>query len=74
MRWVRREIASIRESLAEIVSEARENRQVFISTLEELDFDGIKESLDEMTYEAREERDSLHNMLADILAEVQERE
>jgi hypothetical protein len=74
MKWVRREIAGIKESLEEIASEAREDRQQLISTLEEFDFAGIKEGLDEMTYDAREERDNFHNMLADILAEVQEME
>jgi hypothetical protein len=72
MRWVRCEIASIKETLKEMASEAREDRQHLISTLEELDFPGTKESLDEMTYEAREERDNLHSMLAELLAEVQE--
>jgi hypothetical protein len=57
-----------------MASEAREDRQIFINALEELDFAGIKESLDEMTYNAKEERESLHNMLAELLAEVQERE
>ena len=74
MRWVRREIAGIKEALEEMASKAREDRRKFISTLEELDFSGIQESLDEMTYDAREERESLHNMLAELLAEVQERE
>jgi DNA-directed RNA polymerase subunit L len=74
MRWVQREIAGIKEALEKMASEARENRQNFISTLEELNFAGIKESLDEMTYNAREERETLHNMLAELLAEVQERE
>lgn len=74
MRCVRREIAGIKEALEEMASEAREDRRKFISTLEELDFSGIQESLDEMTYDAREERESLHNMLAELLAEVQERE
>ena len=74
MRWVQREIASIKEALEEMASEAREDRRNFISTLEDLDFAGIKESLDEMTYDVREERESLHNMLAELLAEVQERE
>jgi predicted transcriptional regulator len=74
MRWVRHEIASIKEALEEMASEAREDRRKIISTLEELDFSGIKESLDEMTYDAREERKSLHDMLAELLAEVQERE
>ena len=74
MRWVQREIAGIKEALEEMASEAREDRQIFINALEELDFAGIKESLDEMTYDAKEERESLHNMLAELLAEVQERE
>ena len=71
MRWVQREIAGIKEALEEMASEAREDRRKFISTLEELDFAGIKESLDKMTYDAREERETLHNMLAELLAEVQ---
>ena len=74
MKWVRREIAGIKETLKEMASEAREDRRKIISTLEELDFSGIKESLDEMTYDAREERECLHDMLAELLAEVQERE
>jgi hypothetical protein len=76
MTWVRSEIASIKATLAEIASEAREDRQNLISTLEELDFAsaGIKESLDELTYEAREDKDNFYSMLADILAEVQGRE
>ena len=76
MRWVRREIAGIKETLEEMASEVRENRQHLISMLEELDFAqaGIKESLDEMAYNVKEERDNLHSMLADLLAEIQERE
>lgn len=74
MRWVQHEIAGIKEALEEMASEAREDRHNFISTLEDFDFAGIKESLDEMTYDAREERESHHNMLAELLAEVQERE
>lgn len=74
MGWVRREIASIKETLEEMASEAREDRRRLISTLEEFDSAGIKESLDDMTHDAREERDNLHNMLAELLAEVQERE
>jgi hypothetical protein len=74
MRWVRHEIAGVKETLEEMASEAREDRQQVISTLDELDFAGIKESLDEMTYDAREERDNLHSMLEELLAEVQERE
>lgn len=71
MTWVRREIASIKETLAEMASEAREDKRNLISTLEEADFASIKDSLDELTYDAREVRDNLHIMLADILAEVQ---
>lgn len=74
MRWVQHEIAGVKETLEEMASEAREDRQYFISKFEELDFAGIKESLDEMTYDAREERDNLHSMLEELLAEVQERE
>lgn len=74
MRWVRSEIAGIKETLEEMASEAREDRQHLIDTLEELDFAGIKENLDEMIYDAREERDNLHSMLADFVAEAQERE
>jgi hypothetical protein len=74
MRWVLHEIAGIKETLEEIAFEVREDRQHLISTLEELDFACIKESLDEITYNAKEESDNLHTMLADILAEVQERE
>ena len=74
MRWVRREISGIKETLEEMASEAREDREIFISMFEELDFAGIKESLDEMTYDAREERDNLHSMMAELLAEVQQTE
>jgi hypothetical protein len=74
MRLVRREIAGIKETLEEMASEARDDRQHLISTLEEHDFAGIKESLDEMIYDAREERDNIHSMLAELLAEVQERD
>jgi hypothetical protein len=74
MRWVRREIAGIKETLEEMDAEAREDRQHLISMMEELDFAGIKESLGELTYDAKEERDNLHSMLAELLAEVQERE
>lgn len=74
MRWVRREIAGIRETLEEMASEAREDRQNFMSALEELDYAGIKESLDEITYDVREERDNIHSMLEELLVEVRERE
>ena len=37
MTWVRREIASIKETLAEMASEAREDKRNLISTLEEAD-------------------------------------
>jgi len=70
MKWVRREIARIKETLEEMASEAREDRQKSISMLEELDFGEIKESLDEMTYDAREERENIHSMLAELLSEV----
>lgn len=76
MRSVQCEIAGMKETLEEMVSEAREDRRNFISTLEELqvDFAGIKESLDEMTYDAGEIRENLYTMLADLLAEVQQLE
>ena len=74
MRWMRREIASIKDTLGEMASEAREDRQHLISMLEEFDFAGIKESLDELTYDAKEERDNLHSMLEELLAEVRERD
>jgi len=72
MSWVRREISGIKETLEEMASEAREDREKIISMFEELDFAGIKESIDEMTYDAREERDNLHSMMAELLAEVQQ--
>ena len=74
MKWVRCEIAGIKETLKEMASEAREDWQQFISTLEELNFGEIKASLDEMTYDAREERENIHSMLAELLAEVQQTE
>lgn len=74
MRWVQREIAGIKETLEEMASEARDDRQCLISTLEELDFAGVKESVDEMAYNAREERDNIQIMLAELLAEVQDME
>ena len=60
----------------EIASEAREDRQNLISTLEELDSAsaGIKENLEELTYEMREDKDNFYSMLADMLAEVKGRE
>ena len=57
-----------------MASEAREDKQNLNSMLEELDFAGVKESLDELAYEVREDKDSMQNMLADILAGVQELE
>ena len=72
MTWVRREISGIKETLEEMASEAREDRENFISMFEELDFAGIKESLDEMIYDAGEERENIHSMLAELLAEVQQ--
>ena len=76
MTWLRSEISGIKATLAEIASEAREDRRNLISTLEELDSAsaGIKESLDELIYETREDKDNFYSMLADILAEVQGRE
>lgn len=71
MKWVRHEIASIKETLEEMASEAKEDRQQFISKFKELDFGGIKESLDEMSYDAQEERENIHSMLEELLAEVQ---
>ena len=72
MSWVRHEISGIKETLKEMASKAREDREKIISMFEELDFAGIKESIDEMTYNAREERDNLHSMMAELLAEVQQ--
>ena len=74
MRWVRDEIAGIKETLEEMASEAREDRENHRSTKEdsELDLAGIKESLDEVTYGAKEDRDDLFSMLTEILAEVQQ--
>lgn len=71
MKWVQHEIASIKKTLEEMVSEAREDRDRIISMFEELDVAGIKESLDNMTYDAREERENIHSMLAELLAKVQ---
>ena len=76
MTWLQSEISSIKATLVEIASEAREDRQNLISTLEELDSAsaGIKESLEELTYEMREDKDNFYSMLVDILAEVKGRE
>ena len=76
MTWLRSEISSIKATLVEIASEAREDRRNLISTLEELDSAsaGIKENLEELTYEMREDKDNFYSMLADILAEVKGRE
>ena len=70
MKWVRREISGIKETLKEMASKAREDKEKFISMFKELDFAGIKESLNEMTYDSREERENIHSMLAELLAEV----
>ena len=57
MKWVRREISGIKETLKEMASKAREDKEKIISMFEELDFAGIKESLDKMTYDSgRRER------------------
>jgi polyphosphate kinase 2 (PPK2 family) len=60
MRWVRHEIASIKETLEEMGTEAREERQYLTTMLEALDcagmkgsFDEMKESFDEMSYDVR---------------------
>ena len=66
MTCMRREIADIKESLAEMASEAREERQNIINTLDDLD-------IPRMTYEAWEERDNIYYMLAELLAEIQQR-
>jgi hypothetical protein len=63
---LRREIASFKESLKGIASEAREERRNIIGMVREVDV-----ALEEMIYEVREGRDNLHMMLADILAEIQ---
>jgi hypothetical protein len=54
MRWVRCEIAGIKDTLEEMAYEAREDRKNLNSTLEELDIAGVKESLEEITYKTRE--------------------
>jgi uncharacterized coiled-coil DUF342 family protein len=69
MQYLWREIASFRESLEEIASEAREERQNIIGMVHEVDV-----ALEEMIHEVREERDNLHIMLADLLAEIQHRD
>ena len=66
MTCMRREIADIKESLAEMASEAREDRQNIINTLDDLD-------IPRMTYEAWEQRDNIYYMLAELLAEIQQR-
>ena len=71
MTCVRREIADIKESLAELASEAREDRQNIIKTLEDLDIARTEEMT--QVYEAREERDNIYYMLKEILAEIQQR-
>ena len=70
MKWVWHEISGIKETLEEMASKAREDKEKFISMFKELDFAGIKESLNEMTYDSREERENIHSMLAELLAEV----
>ena len=74
MRWVWPGISGIKETLEEMASEAREDREKIISMFEELNFAAIKESLDKMTYDARKERDNLNNMMAELLAEAQQTE
>ena len=87
MTCMRREIADIKESLMEMASEAREERQSIINTLEEQvemaseareERQNIINTLDDldiarMTYEAWEERDNIYYMLAELLAEIQQR-
>ena len=108
MTCMRREIADIKESLAEMASEAREERQSIINTLAEQvemaseareerqsiintlaeqvemaseareDRQNIINTLDDldiprMTYEAWEQRDNIYYMLAELLAEIQQR-
>jgi vacuolar-type H+-ATPase subunit H len=65
---LRHEIASFKESLEEIASEAREERRNIIGMVREVDV-----ALEEMIHEVREERDNLHIrvMLAELLAEIQ---
>lgn len=59
MKWLRREISGIKETLEEMVSEARQDR------------DKVNSMFEELTYDAREERDNIQSMLAELLAEVQ---
>jgi predicted nuclease with TOPRIM domain len=55
---MRRDIAEIKEGLEEMREEIT----------------CVKENIEEMAHEVREERDNLHYMLAELLAEVQQRE
>ena len=55
------DIADIKDTLEEM-SDMRE------------DIAWVKENIEEIAHEVREERDNLHTMLAELLAEVQERE
>jgi hypothetical protein len=56
---MRRDIASIKETLESMASEVKEEIAC------------IKENIEEISYEAREERDNFSNMLAELLAEIQ---
>jgi hypothetical protein len=68
MACVQRDIAEIKETLAEMASEAREDRQYLTNAFEEIDIGGR-----EMTYEAKEERDNINYMLLELLSEIQQR-
>lgn len=76
MKWMRRAIASIKETVEEMALEVREDRENFNSMWEELDIAGIKGSLDELTYEVKEDRYNINSMMEELLAEirVQQRE
>jgi len=73
MRWVRHEIAGIKDTIEEMALEAREDRRNLNRILEEINIAGIKESLDEMAYEAKEDRYNFNSMLEELLAEIQQR-
>jgi hypothetical protein len=66
--YSRREIASFKESLEEIATEAREERRNIMGLVR-----GVDVALEEIIHEVREERDNLHIMLAELLAEIQHR-
>lgn len=58
---MRRKMADIKETLEDLASEMKKN------------IGCIKDDLEEMYYEAREQTDNINSMLADLLAEIQQR-